>query len=271
MTQDDLKPKLGLLGIGQMGGVFARHFIDAGWDVIGWDRRPEPLEELEAYGGTAAKGFSDFHDVGIVISVLFDDAATREVFLEGDALIESLADNTLHIVMASISPDFSSELAQAHRNRDQRYLAASVFGRPEAAAAAQLQINCSGDRESFDEAESLLNILGTSRWIGDGPELAMLVKCLGNSMITASVEMVREMFTLLAAAGIKEQLTKEMLIDTLFACPIFSGYSQIYMNDPGSAKMTPIARKDRQTCLDAASKLHIELPLVQHLHEKDLP
>jgi 3-hydroxyisobutyrate dehydrogenase-like beta-hydroxyacid dehydrogenase len=99
----------------------------------------------------------------------------------------------------------------------------------------------------------------------------MLIKTIGNSMITTSVELLREMFAFLRAGGIEEAAAKEILIDTLFAGQIFTGYSERYIADPSGARMTEIARKDRKVCLQAATTLGVDLPLIQFLNDKDLP
>ena len=63
-----------------------------------------------------------------------------------------------------------------------------MFGRPEAAAAAETMFNCSGSQELYAKITPFLDVLGTSRWIGPEPEQAMMVKIIGNNMIHAAVE-----------------------------------------------------------------------------------
>lgn len=262
---------VGLVGFGQMGSAMAKNIMASGRKVIGWDRNPQALEDFVAAGGVAAKGTPDLAECPIIISIVFDDAATRDVTYGTRGLLEIMAPGAIHIVMASITPDLSAELEKAHEEKGQRYLAASVFGRPEVAAAAKLNINCSGKRNCYDDAEPVLNTLGIPLWLGPEPHQAMLLKSVGNSMITVAVELLREMFGTLKAGGVDEAITKKALIDTLFACPIYQGYSQLYIDNPEILKMTDIARKDRATCLSAAKALGVDMPVVQYLADKDLP
>ena len=262
---------VGLVGLGNMGVVMAGHLLKSGMTVIGWDRRPEALAPFTQAGGVAAATLADLGSVAVAISIVFDDEATREVTLGPNGLVDSLSHGAIHVVMASISPALSRSLQDAHAAKGQRYLAASIFGRPEAAAAAELRINCSGSAAVYEEVKPILDTLGTPRWVGTEPEQAMLVKTIGNSMITTSVELLREMFAFLRAGGIEEAAAKEILIDTLFAGQIFTGYSERYIADPSGARMTEIARKDRKVCLQAATTLGVDLPLIQFLNDKDLP
>jgi 3-hydroxyisobutyrate dehydrogenase-like beta-hydroxyacid dehydrogenase len=262
---------IGFVGLGQMGSVMAKHILASGREVIGWDREAEAVSAFAAAGGTAAATLSALRDCPVVIGIVFDDTATRDVTLGEGGLLTAMAPDAVHVVMASISPALSRELADAHAAKGQRYLAASVFGRPEAAAAAQLWINCSGAQDAFDAAQPVLATLGKPQWIGEEPEKAMLVKSVGNSMITVIAELLREMFAVLDAGGVDGPLAKQLLIDTLFAGPIFSGYSQLYINQPDLVRMTDIARKDRNACLAAAAALGVDMPVVRYLAEQNLP
>ena len=265
------RPVIGLVGLGHMGSVMARHFIAADWEVVGWDRDPDAIERFSASGGTAAESIAEVAVAPVVISIVFDDDSTREVAFGTNGLIEALPPGGIHVVMASISPALAQELDIAHSAQGSQLLAASVFGRPEAAETSDLLINCSGPASAYAEVEPLLSLLGTSRWIGDEPAQAMLVKTMGNSLIQTTVEMLREMFQFLKAGGIDEQLAKEVLVDTLFPGPIYTGYAQHYIADPSSAAMIDMARKDRRNCLEAAEEMGVNLPVIRFLSENDLP
>lgn len=263
--------RVGFIGLGAMGAAIAGHLVRAGRTVIGWDRQPDAVREFSAAGGTPASGQSDVSMAELVISMVFDDAGTREIALGPGGLVESLAPGAIHVVAASISPVLSRELFEAHAARGQHYVAAPVFGRVEAAAAARLHVVCSGSRPGYERARPLLELVGVSRFVGPEPEQAMLVKSMGNSMIYTSIEMLREMFGFLRAGGIDEATAQQLLIDTLFDGQIFQQYAQRYLDDPDSLHMSAIARKDRHNCLSAADGLRAAVPLIRYLDDHDLP
>lgn len=264
-------PPLGFVGLGAMGTVMANHILRSGRDVVAWDRDQDKVSAFAEGGGTPAASMTALRDCPVVLSIVFDDKATRDVTFGSEGLLKVLAPDAIHVVMASISPQLSRELQQAHAEKKQRYLAASVFGRPEAAAAAQLWINVSGDEAGFAEVKPVLEILGTPQWVGADAGAAMLVKSVGNSMITVAAELLREMFAVLKAGGVDGPLAKSLLVDTLFAAPILKGYAQLYIDKPEMVRMTDIARKDRNTCLAEAAELGVDMPIVRYLAERDLP
>jgi 3-hydroxyisobutyrate dehydrogenase-like beta-hydroxyacid dehydrogenase len=262
---------VGFVGLGKMGATMAKHIMGSGRTVVGWDRAADAVASFQATGGIAAGTLPDLAKAPVVFSIVFDDEATREVTLGPNGLVANMKPGAIHVVMASISPTLSRTLAEAHSARGQRYVAASIFGRPEAAAAAELLINCSGDRTAYESMLPILSTMGHARWVGPQPEQAMLLKVMGNTMIIAAVELLREMFAVLRAGGIDESQAKALLVESLFPGPIFSGYAQRYIEQPDQTKKTPIAAKDNKLCLDAAQRLNVDVPLVRFLFENNLP
>ena len=258
---------VGFIGVGAMGSAMAGHILASGREVIGWDRRPEALDPLVEAGGRAAASIAEVCAAPMVISMVSGDKATRELVFETGGLIEALSPDSVHIAMATITPSLSRELSLAHRKRGQGYLAASVFGRPEAAANAQLLVNCSGDQSVYETAKPILGLFGEPRWVGPEPEQAMLVKLIGNSMIYAAVESMREMFRLLRAGGISEAVAKDVLVDSLLPGPIYAGYARGYVANPGSMDDLPIGGSVNGMCLETAERMKVDLPLVRFMQD----
>jgi 3-hydroxyisobutyrate dehydrogenase-like beta-hydroxyacid dehydrogenase len=270
MPSDSSLPAVGFIGVGNMGSVMSRHILASGRTVIGWDRAPAALEALAKAGGEVAGRLSDVAAAPVVISMVIDDRATREITLGPDGLVDAMRPGAIHVVMSTIPPTLSRELSEAHASKGQHYLAASVFGQPPAAAAAQLLVNCSGPFAAFEAVKPILAVMGSVRWIGSEPEQAMLVKLMGNSMIYTSVEIMREMFMLLRAGGISEADAKEILVDTLLPGSIAAGYAQQYVDDPASTEAKPIGGKITQACVSAGESMNVDLPLVRFLTEHAL-
>lgn len=269
MMTDALAPSpVGFVGVGAMGSIMAGHVLASGREVVGWDQRPEAVEGLVAAGGRAAESLEEVCAAPLVISMLSGGEATRDVALRPGGLVDLMGDGGIHIVTATVMPALSRELSDAHARRGQRYLAASVFGRPEAAVAGALLVNCSGERDVFERARPVLACFGDTRWVGPDPEQAMLVKLMGNSMIYSAVESMREMFTLLRAGGINEAVAKEVLVDSLLPGPIYAGYARDYVASPASIRDIPIGGSVNQLCLEAADALGVDLPLVRFMQDR---
>jgi 3-hydroxyisobutyrate dehydrogenase-like beta-hydroxyacid dehydrogenase len=259
---------VGIIGTGAIGSIVARHVMAAGRPVLAWDRSPDALKAVTDAGATAARSLAEMGTAPLVLSIVFDDEATEEVALGPGGLVDTLAPGGLHVAMATISPGLSRKLHVHHGAKGQRYLAASMFGRPEAAAVAEILFNCSGSIKAYEQAAPVLHLLGSPLWIGPEPEQAMLVKLIGNNMIYAAVESLREMFEFLAAGGVGMREAKEAIVDRLFPGLIYQGYAARIMQDPVRPKeVHPIREKDSRVCLEAAQAMGVELPLIRFLRD----
>lgn len=72
-------------------------------------------------------------------------SAIRDVLLSSDAL-HAARPGLVHVVTSTISVGFADELGVRHAETGIGYVAAPVFGRPEAAEAAQLEVMVAGEK-----------------------------------------------------------------------------------------------------------------------------
>src|ERR1043165_7731359 len=72
--------KIGLIGIGQMGREMSVRLIDAGHDLVVWNRSPAAAGKLAGRARVAGRP-EEAMDVEVVITMLADDAAVEAVWL----------------------------------------------------------------------------------------------------------------------------------------------------------------------------------------------
>jgi 3-hydroxyisobutyrate dehydrogenase-like beta-hydroxyacid dehydrogenase len=259
---------IGIIGVGAIGGIMAQHILAAGHELVAWDMRPEALEPIVRAGGRAAKSLGEVGAADTVLNIVFDDHGVEEVTFGSGGLIETMAPGSRHLTLSTISPQLARRLYDGHAQKGQGYLATSMFGRPEAAASAQTMFNCSGQIALYQQVMPLLSLLGTSRWVGPEPEQAMMIKIIGNNMIHAAVETLREMFDFLAAANISMREAKESIIDRLFPGLIYEGYAELLMNELDRPQKThPMQLKDSRLCIETAKAVGVRLPLMEFMSE----
>src|ERR1700675_3287816 len=136
---------IGFVGLGQMGTAMAANLASAGHRVIAYVRRPEQQGKLTALGLKPTTNIANLFDCEIVISMLPNDDAVREVVFGREAvgldgLAQGLRPGAVHLSMSTISTAAATELASEHASNEQGYVAAPVFGNPDAARARQLYI-----------------------------------------------------------------------------------------------------------------------------------
>jgi len=139
---------IGFIGLGNMGRGMAANLVKAGHRVTVYNRSPGKAEALVQQGATAAGSVAEASNAEVVFTMLADDRAVEDVAFGENGILASLAPGATHVSSSTISVALSERLAAAHADAGQRYAAAPVFGRPEAAAAAKLFVITAGARPS---------------------------------------------------------------------------------------------------------------------------
>jgi 3-hydroxyisobutyrate dehydrogenase-like beta-hydroxyacid dehydrogenase len=255
---------VGFIGLGHMGAPMARNLLKAGHRVTVYNRTPSRAEALAREGAQVAEKVADACRGDILITMLADDAAVEEVvFGEGGAL-SALRPNAIHISMSTISVALSDRLTEAHSKAGQGYVAAPVFGRPEAAAAAKLFIVAAGPDAMLTRCQPLFDAMGQETFVVSAkPSQANLVKLSGNFLIASVLESLGEAFALVRKAGIDPDRYLNILTGSLFSAPVYRTYGPIIAEEkkPTDGFKMSLGLKDIRLTLAAADAWTVPMPV----------
>jgi 3-hydroxyisobutyrate dehydrogenase-like beta-hydroxyacid dehydrogenase len=265
--------KVGFIGLGRMGAAMAANLLKSGHQVTIYNRTPAKAQPLIANGAQLAGCVAEACRGEAVVTMLADDQALAGVSFGTEGILASLAPDAVHISCSTISIALSKQLADSHRKVAQRFVAAPVFGRPQAAEARQLFIIAAGDPGAITAATPLLDAMGQKTVVaGEAPESANLVKLSGNFLIASVIESFGEASALAAKGGIEPQRYLEIMSETLFNLPVFKSYGTLI----AAAKFTPagfaapLGLKDVKLALEAGDALRVPLPLASLLRDRFL-
>jgi 3-hydroxyisobutyrate dehydrogenase-like beta-hydroxyacid dehydrogenase len=267
--------EIGFVGLGQMGTAMAANLVSAERRVIAYVRHPEQQGELAALGLKPTTSIADLFDCEIVISMLPDDDAAREIVFGREAvgligLAQGLRPGAIHISMSTISTAVSSELANEHAMNGQGYVAAPVFGNPDAAKARQLYIVAAGGAADVERCRPLLSSLGQQTFVvGDAPAQANLIKLLGNVMTATTLEVLGEVVAVLRKRGLNPAPFLEILTNTMFGGRAHKIYgAKILAQHYAPGFRLPLALKDVRLALAEAESAGTPMPSVDVVHER---
>lgn len=213
---------LGFLGLGTMGREMARRLVDAGHDVLVWNRSADAVGPLVEAGATAAGSPAHALSAPVSFSMLANDDAADAV-LSAENLAG--APGRLHVAMASLSPVAADRLSARAAGAGVGYLAAPVLGRFTVAAAGELNIIAAGSAGDLDRAAPYFEILGKKVWaVGSEPRIANVVKAAVNYDIIHAFQAIAESVALVEASEVDAGLFTELLAATLFPGPVYTGY-----------------------------------------------
>jgi 3-hydroxyisobutyrate dehydrogenase-like beta-hydroxyacid dehydrogenase len=265
--------KVGFIGLGRMGAGMAANLLKAGHQLTVYNRSPDKAKSLVALGAQAVTRVDDACRGEVVITMLSNDEAVQGVVFDAAGVLAGAASGLVHISMSTIGVALSARLASAHASAGQRFIAAPVFGRPEAAAAAQLFIVTAGARAAVDECGSLFSAMGQkSFYLGVDPAAANLVKLSGNFLIASVIESLGEAMALIGKAGIDQRAYLDILTSTLFNVPLYKIYGGLIVDrkfEPAGFA-APLGLKDIRLTLAAAEGLQVPMPVASLLRDRFL-
>jgi 3-hydroxyisobutyrate dehydrogenase-like beta-hydroxyacid dehydrogenase len=264
---------IGFIGLGKMGRGMAQNLIQTGHSVTVWNRTASRAGDLQKLGAHGAASPADAARTGIVITMLADDAALESVVFGENGILRGLPAGGLHIGASTISVALSTKLGAAHAAAHQSYVAAPVFGRPEAAASKKLFIVAAGAAADLARSQPIFDAIGQRTFIvGNEPHAANTIKLLGNFLIATTIESFGEAFALARKSGITPEKLLEVLTGTIFTAPIHQGYGGIIARQAyePAGFATALGLKDIRLVLQAADAAGVPLPIASVVHDRFL-
>ena len=265
--------KIGFIGLGRMGSAMAANLLQAGHDVTVFNRSPEKLRPLIELGAHAAASTADACRGELVVTMLADDTAVADVAFKSEGIVNVLPQDAIHLSMSTISVALSKRLNEAHAGAGQQFVAAPVFGRPDAAAAAKLYIVAAGSPAAVRTCQPLFDVLGQKTFpIGTEPSSANLVKLSGNFLLAAAIEALGEAIALVDKADIDPSVFVDLLTSSIFNAPAYKTYGGLIAESQFEPAhfAAPLGFKDINLALAAAETLRVPMPLGSLLHDRFL-
>ena len=265
--------KVGFIGLGRMGSGMAERLLQAGLELTVYNRTPDKVKPLVMLGAKPAAKISDACRGDVVITMLSDDEAVESVVFGDGGILQGLRKEAVHVSMSTISVALSEKLTAAHERAGQRFVSATVLGRPDVAAAGKLFIITAGAQDVVGMCAPLFEAMGQKTFhIGDEPKAANLVKLSGNFLLASIIEALGEAMALISKGGIDRHRYFEVLTSTLFTGPVFTNYGALV----AERKFEPagfaakLGEKDIRLALAAAENLRAPMPMASLLHDRFL-
>ena len=258
---------IGFIGLGRLGLPIANNLVDAGYTLRVHNRTASKAADLVARGAQLVARPADvIVRGGVVVTVLWDDASLDSV-VTSDGFLDQLGPGGVHISMTTVLPATGRRLAELHARHGCSYVEATVFGRPEAAAARKLWIPLAGPQAAKDRVRPLLEAMGGQGIFdfGETAGAATVVKLAGNFLLISAARGLEEALAMAEHNGVAPQAVVDMLTTTLFPSPIYQSYGKMIADKTASISQSPIPRKDLGLFQQTAEQVGSPAPLASHL------
>ena len=203
---------VGFIGLGIMGHPMALNLVKAGFQVSVFNRTREKAEELEKAGARVASNPADVaRDADFVMSIVSDSAASEEVMLGKEGVLQTVKPGAIVIDSATISPVVSRKLACHAAGKQASFLDAPVTGSKHGAEKGELTFMIGGEREVFERAMPVLKVLGKKHIYCGMHGAGLSAKLAQNVIQSTMLEIFCEGFVLATKAGVKPETMFEIV------------------------------------------------------------
>jgi 3-hydroxyisobutyrate dehydrogenase-like beta-hydroxyacid dehydrogenase len=253
--------RVGFAGLGAMGAGVVQRLLDAGVEVVGWNRTKEKAEPLIENGmGWAATPRELAESADVLFTMLTNTAAVHACADGPEGLLGGLRRGAVWADISTIAPDASVALAERVREKGAFFLDCPVSGSPATLAAGQMSVMVGGDRAAFERIEPVLHAIGPKvTYIGPNGH-AILTKVAINLALVVSVTAFAEGVALVEKAGVNRESVVDAVLKSVIASPVIGYRAPLLVDDANVFADVELQQKDLVLAQELARRLGMPLP-----------
>ena len=250
-----------VIGLGAMGSRIAGRLLDAGHDVVVWNRTPAKAEPLVERGATGAATPADaVRRAEAVLTMVADPDALREVTDGPDGLAAGAGEGMTVIEMSTVGPAAVASLADALPSGT-GLLDAPVLGSVTEAEGGSLNVFVGGPAALVERWTPLLEALGTVHHVGPlGAGAA--AKLVANTTLVGTLGLLGEALALAQGLGLSREAAFEVLALTPLGVQAERRRAAVESGEFPRRFSLALARKDAELIVDAAAEAGIDVRLL---------
>jgi 3-hydroxyisobutyrate dehydrogenase len=215
MRETMSKPSVAIMGLGIMGSGMARRLLSANFPLEVYNRNREKCLPFSAAGAlVAATPREAASRSQIILSMVADDAASRNVWLGEAGALAGASPHSVFIESSTLSVGWIQELAAQAAERDCQFLDAPVTGTKPHAASGELLFLVGGSAKALDLARPVFSVLGRDV-IHLGPTgSGALMKLINNFLCGVQAASFAEALSLIDAGGLDRAKATSILTES---------------------------------------------------------
>ena len=209
-----IKPNIGFIGLGIMGGPMAINLQAAGYSLHICDHDQNALEKLAEQGAVVIQSGQEVaKNADIVILMLPDTPHVETVLFGYEGVSSGLSCEKIVIDMSSISPSATIDFAKRINDLGCDYLDAPVSGGALKAITGELSIMVGGPRAAYDRANDVFNVMGgTVTLIGERNGDGQVCKVANQILVGTMTSGVAEALLFASKSGASPEMVRTALL-----------------------------------------------------------
>jgi 3-hydroxyisobutyrate dehydrogenase-like beta-hydroxyacid dehydrogenase len=204
--------KIGIIGLGRVGMPAAKKLIKEGYQVVGYARRPEVIEEFRAAGGQVVNNPKEVaQEVGTVVILVLNDQQVIEVVTGTDGVLESLEKGSTVICMSTINRNNLEWVAQQCADKGVELVDCPFTGGPARVETGSLTLIVAAPSNLVEKCRPVLEFLGNIKHVGETQGMGQSVKHCNQLVVAVTHAAVMEAILLAKKLGLDPHMVCEII------------------------------------------------------------
>ncbi len=262
--------KVGVIGLGAMGGGMARSLRRAGHEVHVFDVRPEAAAAFAAEGGRACATAAELAGAcPVVVSVVVNAAQTEDLLFGAAGVAAAMAPGGLFVMCSTVDPNVSVAFESRLEALGLLYLDAPISGGAAKAAAGQITMMTAGRPAAYEKAGPLLEGMAAKVYrLGDRAGAGSKVKIINQLLAGVHIAAAAEAMALGLREGVAADALYEVITNSAGNSWMFENrMAHVLAGDYTPLSAVDIFVKDLGLVLDTARATKFPLPLASTAHQ----
>ena len=255
--------RVGMLGLGSMGGPIAANIARRGYEVWGYDPRPEAVSAVAEAGVRAAASPAEVgRHSEVTLAIPFDYSQVEQALFGNAGLVEGLDGPGLFVCMSTIGPDNARELASRLAERGHRLIDAPVSGGAAGAAAGTLSTMAGGETADVERCRPVFESFCANVFhVGQQPGAGQSAKLVNQLLVATHLVATAEALSLGARTGLDLSYLRQIIGTCAGNSVIFRARAPVMIDRSFKTRgKTGILIKDARLVLEAAHSSETPLP-----------
>lgn len=198
---------IGLIGLGRCGMPAAKQFIDHGYTVYGYARRPEVIAAFEQLGGQhVASPAQAARPAGVVVVMVLNDEQVQEVLTGENGVLKGIASGATVICMSTINRENLEKMHRACSEQQVKFVDCPFTGGPARIEKGTLTLIAAAQPDILESVRPILECLGQITLAGAQPGMGQSIKHCNQLLVTAIHAATIELIMLARKSGVDAEL-----------------------------------------------------------------
>lgn len=265
MSSTRIKPRVAFFGLGLMGAGMAHRLLEAGFALAVYNRNREKTLPFAAAGARVAGSPKEAAEAaGVIISMVSDDQASREMWLGSTGALAGAAPGTVCIESSTLSVAWIRRLSADAANRGCDFLDAPVTGSRVHAETGALNFLVGGPGEALEKVRPVLAAMSKSIVplgpVGSGA----MVKLINNFLCGVQAASLAEAMTMIERSGLDRTRAMEVLYNGAPGSPLVKTLGpRMTSGDYTPNFLLRLMAKDLGYAVEEGGRLSINLATVE--------